>query len=77
MKEQKDGVQVIKIGAWSAGPGCHGRCEVKLFVKDGKQRTEDPNLRVVQRRARWALNDYESVGREFESLRAHHSNQYF
>jgi len=24
------------MGAWSAGPGCHGGCGVKLFIKDGK-----------------------------------------
>jgi anaerobic selenocysteine-containing dehydrogenase len=29
-------VQVIKMGAWSAGPGCHGGCGVKVFIKDGK-----------------------------------------
>ena len=31
-----DDVQVIKTGAWSPGPGCHGGCGVKLYVKDGK-----------------------------------------
>jgi anaerobic selenocysteine-containing dehydrogenase len=34
-KEDKD-VQVVKMGAWSAGPGCHGGCGVKVFIKDGK-----------------------------------------
>jgi anaerobic selenocysteine-containing dehydrogenase len=36
MAEKDKGVQVIKMGAWSAGPGCHGGCGVKVFVKDGK-----------------------------------------
>ena len=31
-----DDVQVFKMGAWSPGPGCHGGCGVKVFVKDGK-----------------------------------------
>jgi anaerobic selenocysteine-containing dehydrogenase len=29
-------IKVVKMGAWSAGPGCHGGCGVKLFIKDGK-----------------------------------------
>ena len=28
--------QIIKTGGWSAGPGCHGGCGVKLVIKDGK-----------------------------------------
>ncbi|HTY81839.1 MAG TPA: molybdopterin-dependent oxidoreductase, partial [Dehalococcoidales bacterium] len=35
MAQNKD-VKVIKMGAWSAGPGCHGGCGVKVFIKDGK-----------------------------------------
>ena len=31
-----DGLKVIKTGAWSGGPGCHGGCGVELYVKDGK-----------------------------------------
>ena len=29
-------IKVVKMGAWSAGPGCHGGCGVKLFIQDGK-----------------------------------------
>ncbi len=36
MSTIKNGIQVIKTGAWSPGPGCHGGCGVKLFIKDGK-----------------------------------------
>lgn len=35
-KEDEKDVQVIKMGAWSAGPGCHGGCGVKVFVQAGK-----------------------------------------
>lgn len=31
-----DSVKVVKTGAWSGGPGCHGGCGVELHVKDGK-----------------------------------------
>jgi anaerobic selenocysteine-containing dehydrogenase len=31
-----DDVQVVRMGAWSPGPGCHGGCGVKLFIRDGK-----------------------------------------
>jgi anaerobic selenocysteine-containing dehydrogenase len=29
-------IQVVKMGAWSPGPGCHGGCGVKVYIKDGK-----------------------------------------
>ena len=29
-------VKVVKTGAWSGGPGCHGGCGVELYIKDGK-----------------------------------------
>lgn len=29
-------VRVVKMGAWSAGPGCHGGCGVKVYIKEGK-----------------------------------------
>jgi anaerobic selenocysteine-containing dehydrogenase len=32
----KDDIQEIKTFAWSAGPGCHGGCGQKLYVRDGK-----------------------------------------
>lgn len=32
MSEEK----VVQTTAWSAGPGCHGGCGAKLFIKDGK-----------------------------------------
>ncbi len=35
MKES-NGVKVVKTGAWSGGPGCHGGCGVELHIKDGK-----------------------------------------
>ena len=28
--------KVVTTTAWSPGPGCHGGCGVKLFIKDGK-----------------------------------------
>ena len=34
--EQSDSVKVVKTGAWSGGPGCHGGCGVDLHIKDGK-----------------------------------------
>jgi anaerobic selenocysteine-containing dehydrogenase len=33
---QSDSVKIVKTGAWSGGPGCHGGCGVELHVKDGK-----------------------------------------
>ncbi len=36
MADKGKGVEVVKMGAWSAGPGCHGGCGVKLHLKDGK-----------------------------------------
>ncbi len=32
----EDGTKVVKTGAWSGGPGCHGGCGVELYIKDGK-----------------------------------------
>ena len=31
-----DDVKIVKTGAWSGGPGCHGGCGVDLHIKDGK-----------------------------------------
>ncbi len=31
-----DNTQVYPTTAWSAGPGCHGGCGQKLFIRDGK-----------------------------------------
>lgn len=28
--------RIVKTTAWSPGPGCHGGCGLKLFVKDGR-----------------------------------------
>ena len=36
MADKNQGVEVIRMGAWSAGPGCHGGCGVEVHVKDGK-----------------------------------------
>jgi anaerobic selenocysteine-containing dehydrogenase len=36
MAKTADDVQVVRMGAWSPGPGCHGGCGVKLFIRDGK-----------------------------------------
>ena len=33
---QSDSVKVVKTGAWSGGPGCHGGCGVELHIKNGK-----------------------------------------
>jgi anaerobic selenocysteine-containing dehydrogenase len=35
MKHSKN-IQIIKTGAWSGGPGCHGGCGVELHIQDGK-----------------------------------------
>lgn len=35
MSRNKD-VKVIKMGAWSPGPGCHGGCGVKLYIADNR-----------------------------------------
>ncbi|MDP2917576.1 MAG: hypothetical protein Q8O16_06580, partial [Dehalococcoidia bacterium] len=35
LKAEK-GVQVGKMGARTAGPGCHGGCGVEIHIKDGK-----------------------------------------
>ena len=32
----EDGVTEFKTIAWSAGPGCHGGCGQKLYVRDGR-----------------------------------------
>ena len=32
----KDEEKIVRTTAWSAGPGCHGGCGIKLHVKDGK-----------------------------------------
>lgn len=29
-------IELERMGAWSAGPGCHGGCGVEVYVKDGK-----------------------------------------
>ena len=29
-------LKIVKTGAWSGGPGCHGGCGVELFLKDGR-----------------------------------------
>ena len=31
-----DDVKIVKTGAWSGGPGCHGGCGVDLHIRDGK-----------------------------------------
>ncbi|MEW6663992.1 MAG: molybdopterin-dependent oxidoreductase [Thermodesulfobacteriota bacterium] len=36
MANKNDGVNIVKTGAWSGGPGCHGGCGVELHVKDGR-----------------------------------------
>ena len=36
METMESGERVVKMGAWSPGPGCHGGCGVKIFLKDGK-----------------------------------------
>ena len=33
---EKSEVKIIRTTVWSAGPGCHGGCGAKLYVKDGK-----------------------------------------
>ncbi len=33
---QSNRVQIVKTGAWSGGPGCHGGCGVDLHIRDGK-----------------------------------------
>ncbi len=36
MPDKNGALQMIKMGAWSPGPGCHGGCGVEVFIKDGK-----------------------------------------
>jgi anaerobic selenocysteine-containing dehydrogenase len=36
MVEDSNKEQIIRSTAWSAGPGCHGGCGMKLHIKDGK-----------------------------------------
>ena len=36
IKAKKPGSQIVKMGAWSAGAGCHGGCGVKLHIENGK-----------------------------------------
>ena len=36
MDAKTSDTKVVKMGAWSAGPGCHGGCGVKVSIKDGK-----------------------------------------
>ena len=31
-----DNVKEYRMGLWSPGPGCHGGCGAKVYVKDGK-----------------------------------------
>lgn len=47
-----DDMRVVKTGAWSGGPGCHGGCGVELYIKDGKlQKVEgDENHPFLQGR---------------------------
>ena len=32
----KEDIKVYKTTTWSPGPGCHGGCGIKVYVKDGK-----------------------------------------
>ena len=36
MADKQSDVKIVSMGAWSAGPGCHGGCGVKVHIKDGK-----------------------------------------
>jgi anaerobic selenocysteine-containing dehydrogenase len=36
MQSGNGDVQVYNMGLWSPGPGCHGGCGAKVFIKDGK-----------------------------------------
>lgn len=36
MPDKMKSEQVVKMGGWSAGPGCHGGCGVKVYIKDGQ-----------------------------------------
>lgn len=36
MRDNSGDIKIYKMGAWSAGPGCHGGCGVEVHVKDGK-----------------------------------------
>ena len=35
-KMEKGEVQIVKMGAWSGGPGCHGGCGVEVHIQDGR-----------------------------------------
>ena len=34
--KNSDHTRLVKTGAWSGGPGCHGGCGVQLHIRDGK-----------------------------------------
>ena len=34
--QNNDNIQMYKMGLWSPGPGCHGGCGAKVYIKDGK-----------------------------------------
>ena len=36
VKKEDKTVQIVKMGAWSGGPGCHGGCGVEVYIKDGR-----------------------------------------
>ncbi len=36
MAKEEKWDKIVRTTVWSAGPGCHGGCGVKLFVKDGR-----------------------------------------
>ena len=36
MSNKDNEERIVRVGGWSAGPGCHGGCGVKLHIKDGK-----------------------------------------
>jgi hypothetical protein len=36
LKKEKGDVRIVKMGAWSGGPGCHGGCGVEVYIRDGR-----------------------------------------
>jgi len=34
--KEKGDVQIVKMGAWSGGPGCHGGCGVEVHIRNGR-----------------------------------------
>ena len=48
MNDKTQDERIVRMGAWSAGPGCHGGCGVKLHLKNGKLLKVEGDDRLVR-----------------------------